>query len=58
MENQSRYIAELRNEIYTLKAQSQTETLMTQQNITKVDENCKKSVEQNYHKFETLLLNR
>lgn len=58
METQSRYIAELRNELCGLKAQKTTETILTQSSIKSVEENCKKSVDQNYLKFETLLLNR
>lgn len=58
MEQQSRYIAELRNEIYTLKSQTNTEALLIQKNVAKTEETCKKAVEQNYSKYETLLLNR
>jgi hypothetical protein len=58
MEQQSRYIAELRNEIYSLKGQSKTEAILSQQNMVKVEESCRKCVDQNYLKFETLLLNR
>ena len=55
MEQQSRYIAELRNEIYTFKSQNNAEALLTQKNIGKVEETCKKSVEQNYEKVSVLL---
>lgn len=58
MEQQSRYIAELRNEIYSFKGQSKAEGIVTQQNMVKIEESCRKSVEQNYSKYETLLLNR
>lgn len=58
METQSRYIAELRNEIYTLKGHAQTEAILHQQNMVKVEESCRKSIDQSYNKFETLLLNR
>lgn len=58
MEQQSRYIAELRNEIYGLKSQNNTEALLTQKNISKVEENCKKSVDQSYSKVENLLVNK
>jgi acetyl-CoA carboxylase alpha subunit len=57
MEQQSRYIAELRNEIYTLKSQNNAEAMVTQKSIAKVEENCKKSVDQNYEKV-SLLLNK
>ncbi|KAL7029654.1 hypothetical protein ACKWTF_006305 [Chironomus riparius] len=55
MEQQSRYIAELRNEIYSFKSQNNAEALLTQKNIVKVEETCKKSVEQNYEKVSVLL---
>ena len=57
MEQQSRYIAELRNEIYGLKSQNNAEAMLTQKCITKVEENCKKSIDQNYDKL-SLLLNK
>jgi hypothetical protein len=58
MEQQSRYIAELRNEIYGLKAQNTTDANQTQLNIGIFENNCVKAVDQNYSKVETLLLNR
>jgi hypothetical protein len=58
METQSRYIAELRNEIYSLKAQTNAESMLTQKSVSQVEDNCKKSVDQSYLKFEKLLLNR
>ena len=53
MEQQSRYIAELRNEIYNLKGISNAEAMVTQKNISKVEDNCKKAIEQNYVKHES-----
>ena len=58
MEQQSRYIAELRNEIYSLKSQTNAEALMAQTSIKRSQESVKKSVDQNYMKVETLMLNR
>lgn len=58
MEQQSRYIAELRNEIYTLKGQSSSEAMLIQKNLIKIEEGCRKTIDQNYSKFEGLLLNR
>lgn len=58
METQSRYIAELRNEIYNLKGQSLAEAHLTQHNIGKVEESCKKAIEQNHSKFENSLMIR
>lgn len=52
METQSRYIAELRNEIYNLKGMSSAESMVTQKNMNKVEENCRKAIEQNYLKHE------
>lgn len=52
MEQQSRYIAELRNEIYALKGLANTEAVATKKAIVKVEENCKKAMEQNYLKHE------
>ena len=53
MEQQSRYIAELRNEIYVLKGQATTEAVLTQKAIEKIEDNCKKAIEQNYIKHES-----
>lgn len=58
MEKQSRYIAELRNEMYSYKSQSSAETMVTQKNLEKVEENFRRAIDQNYLKFENLLLNR
>lgn len=58
MEQQSRYIAELRNEIYTLKGQSSAESMVIHKNLEKVEENCKKAVEQNFNKHENSLILR
>lgn len=58
METQSRYIAELRNEIYSLKGQSSAEAMVTQKNIGKVEENCKKSIDQSHVKYENSLMIR
>lgn len=58
MEQQSRYIAELRNEIYDLKGQSSAETMVTQKNIATVDDNCKKVIEQTFLKHENLQMTR
>lgn len=58
MEQQSRYIAELRNEIYGLKSQNNAEAMLTQKGITKVEDSCKKSVDQMYAKLENLVLNK
>lgn len=52
MEQQSRYIAELRNEIYVLKGQSSADAAVTQKSLAKVEENCKKSIELHYGKTE------
>lgn len=52
MEQQSRYIAELRNEIYVLKGQTSAEAALTQKNLAKVEENCKSSIEEHYNKTE------
>jgi hypothetical protein len=58
METQSRYIAELRNDIYSLKSQTNAEAVMAQNAITRVEESGKKATDTNYLKVETLLLNR
>lgn len=58
METQSRYIAELRNEIYSLKGQSSAEAMVTQKNISLVQESCKKAIEQNSIKYENSLMMR
>lgn len=58
MEQQSRYIAELRNEIYNIKGQNATEAIVTQKNISKVDESCKTAIEQSYLKYENSLIMR
>ncbi|KAG5682853.1 hypothetical protein PVAND_012175 [Polypedilum vanderplanki] len=58
MEQQSRYIAELRSDIYSLKSQTNAEAVMSQNLITRVEESGIKAVDQNYSKVETLLLNR
>lgn len=58
MEQQSRYIAELRNEIYTLKGQSIAEAHISQGSIKKVEESCKKTIEQNFIKHENSLILR
>jgi enhancer of mRNA-decapping protein 4 len=58
METQSRYIAELRNEIYSLKGQSSAEAMVTQKNMSLVQENCKKAIEQNSVNYENSLMIR
>lgn len=58
METQSRYIAELRNEIYNLKGQSTAEVMVTQKNMSLVQENCKKALEQNSLNYENSLMIR
>lgn len=55
MEKQSHYIAELRNEIYSLKGQSKAESMVAQQNMALVEENCKKTIEQSFMKYESSL---
>lgn len=58
MEQQSRYIAELRNDIYSLKSQTNAEAVMAQNALTRVEDSNMKAIDQNYLKVETLLLNR
>lgn len=58
METQSRYIAELRNEIYSLKGQSSAEAMVTQKNISLIQESCKKAIEQNSLKHENSMIMR
>lgn len=58
METQSRYIAELRNEIYASKTQCVNGTLMTQKHLSRCEENCKKATEQCFSKFESQMINR
>jgi hypothetical protein len=58
METQSRYIAELRNEIYNLKGQCSAEAMVTQKNIGLVQEGCKKGIEQSSLNFEKFLMLR
>lgn len=53
MEKQSRYIAELRNEIYTLKGQCTADAHISQGGIKMVEDNCKKVIEQNFIKHES-----
>lgn len=58
MENQSRYIAELRHEIYSLKGKSNADTMITQTNLEKVEKNCKQAIDQSHVKYETSLMLR
>ena len=58
MEQQSRYIAELRNEIYDLKGRNNAETNAAKNNAIRMEECCKKAIEQNYQKYDLLLLTR
>lgn len=58
METQSRYIAELRNEIYSSKTQCVNGTLMTQKHLARCEENCKKAADQSFTKFEGQMINR
>lgn len=58
METQSRYIAELRNDIYNLKGQCTAEAMVTQKNISLVQESYKKAIEQNSLNFENSLILR
>lgn len=55
MEQQSRYIAELRNEIYVLKGQTSAEAAITHKNLAKVEDNCRKSIEFHCNKTEQQL---
>ncbi|CRK91082.1 CLUMA_CG004770, isoform A [Clunio marinus] len=56
METQSRYIAELRNEIYDLKASNVAEAMVIDHKLDTVEEQCKKTIEQNFVKFENSLM--
>lgn len=58
MEQQSRYIAELRNEIYDLKGRNNAETIVAKNNAIRLEECCKNAIEQNYQKYEGLLQTR
>lgn len=58
MEQQSRYIAELRNEIYSLKGQSNADAMNMQKQVIKVEESCKKAIEQSHVKHENSLMLR
>jgi enhancer of mRNA-decapping protein 4 len=55
MEQQSRYIAELRNEIYNLKNETRAEAMVASTNTCKIDENCKKTIEENFARHENIL---
>lgn len=58
MEQQSRYIAELRNEIYTLKGQTSAEAHIQQKNIAQFEDNCKKAIDQSNAKLENSMMLR
>lgn len=58
MEQQSRYIAELRNEIYDLKGRNNVETSVAKNNAIRLEECCKNAIDQNYKKYEGLLITR
>lgn len=58
MEQQSRYIAELRNDIYNLRGHTSKESVATQKNIAKFEETCKTNIEQTFYKHEAAMMMR
>lgn len=58
MEQQSRYIAELRNEIYNLRGHTTKEAVATQKNIVKFEDTCKTTIEQTFCKQEAAMIMR
>lgn len=58
MEQQSRYIAELRNDIYSLRGHTSNETIVTQKNIAKFEETCKTKIEQTLYAQESKMAMR
>lgn len=58
MEQQSRYIAELRNDIYNLRGHTSKETIGTQKTIAKFEETCKANIEQTFYKHEATMMLR